>query len=131
MNSPIYNKLALKDCSSNLFNINNLVIQYVDDSTNLISSKNINELNSYIEKYFNILENYYELNKLTLNSDKTKFMIICKPNLRKDTINIQVKTTSYIIEQSNKVKILGMYITTGLCNSANINNIISKVNYRL
>ena len=26
---------------------------------------------------------------------------------------------------------LGMYVTAGLCNSANINNIISKVNYRL
>ena len=88
MNSPIYNKLTSTNCSSNFYNINNLVIQYVDDSTNLISSKNINELNSYIEKYFNILKNYYELNKLTLNSDKTKFMIICKPNLRKDTINI-------------------------------------------
>ena len=131
MNSPLYSKLTSSNYNNNFTSFNSLVIQYVDDSTNLISSRNLNELNSYINKYFNILEKFYELNKLTLNSDKTKFMFICKPNLRNNTNDIQLETTDYSIEQSTKVKILGMYISAGLCNNANINSIISKVNYRL
>merc|ERR1712082_215648 len=39
-------------------------------------------------------------------------------------------TTQYIIEQSSKIKVLGVYITAGLSNLATINNMISKINYR-
>ena len=111
--------------------VSNMVVQYVDDSTNLISAANINEVNLYIDKYFHILECYYELNKLTLNSGKTKFLVICKPNLRPNTNTVQLNTANYTIEQTKKVKILGIYVTSGLCNNATINDIISKVNYRL
>ena len=46
-------------------------------------------------------------------------------------INIKLHTSQYIIEQSTKIKILGIFITSGFSNIATINNIISKVNYRL
>ena len=77
-------------CSTQLHN----TVQYVDDSNNIVSSKNINELQTYINKYFTLLEGYYNLNKLTLNSDKTKFMIICKPSLRHLTTQMVLKTTN-------------------------------------
>ena len=37
----------------------------------------------------------------------------------------------YIIEQSDKIKILGLYFTNGLDNGPNISKIIQKVNYRV
>ena len=58
-------------------------------------------------------------------------MVICKPNLRPNTNTVQLNTANYTIEQTKKVKILGIYVTSGLCNNATINDIISKVNYRL
>ena len=55
-------------------------------------------------------------------------MVICKTNLRPNTNAVQLNTTNYTIEQSKKVKILGIYVTSGLCNHTTINDIISKVN---
>ena len=39
--------------------------------------------------------------------------------------------TSVVIEQTQKIKVLGIFITSGFTNIATINNIISKVNYRM
>ena len=66
-----------------------------------------------------------------LNSDKTKFLITCKPNMRNSTVNVRLNTTSYVIEQSNKNKILGIFITSCLCNNVFITLIVSQVSYRL
>merc|ERR1712240_340878 len=85
----------------------------------------------YCDQLFKVLECYYNLNKLTLNSDKTTFMIICKASLRTPTLHIKLNTTNFVIEQAKKVKILETYFSPGLCNIINVNSIISKVNYRL
>ena len=66
-----------------------------------------------------------------MNPDKSKLMIVCKPNKRQYISNISLVTSEHIIEQVTKVKALGIYITNGLTNMAMVNNIISKVNYRL
>ena len=58
-------------------------------------------------------------------------MIICKPLLRHYTTDMVLKTTNYTIEQSKKVKVLGVYITSGLSNDATVNDMISKINFRL
>ena len=55
-------------------------------------------------------------------------MITCKPQLRESVMNIKLTTNDYTVEQVNKVKALGIYITSGLTNIAMTNNIISKVN---
>merc|ERR1712240_215518 len=73
----------------------------------------------------------YNINKLLINSDKSKLLIITKPAQRHLSSNIKLQTTKYIIEQTQKIKVLGIFITSGFSNLATINNIISKVNYRI
>ena len=51
--------------------------------------------------------------------------------MRAKCSNLVMKTTNHIIEQASKIKVLGMYISSSLSNIPTINNIISKVNYRL
>ena len=68
---------------------------------------------------------------LALNPDKSKLMIMCKNTLRKDTTNIKLQASQYVIEQSEKLKVLGVYFSSGMEQQPNINQIISKVNYRL
>ena len=41
-----------------------------------------------------------------------------------------LKASTYLIKQEQKIKILGVFVSSGLNNEATINNIISKVNYR-
>ena len=58
-------------------------------------------------------------------------MVVSKPNLKNSAAGIVLTTSGYIIEQVQKVKALGIFITSGLTNHANINYIISKSNYQI
>ena len=102
-------------------------IQYVDDSNNIITSDNSSHIQEYINKYFKLLEGYYNLNKLKLNPDKSKLMITCKPQMREGTSDIKLVTNEYTVEHVNKIKALGVYIIAGLTNHAMVNHIISKL----
>merc|ERR1712115_543435 len=111
--------------------ITHITVNYVDDSTSKISSKTTTQLQTYIDNYYKLLESYYNINFLKINPDKTKFIITCKPTHRQDTKDIIIHAGKYIIKQSDKVKILGMYITSRLDQTPNVNNIMSKVNHRI
>ena len=87
-------------------------------------------MQKYINVYFNIIEEYYNINKLLTNSDKSKLLVITKSSLRKLSKSLIVQANKYTIYQSTKIKVLGIYITSGFCNTATINNTISKINYR-
>merc|ERR1712177_55040 len=58
-------------------------------------------------------------------------MVVCRPNRREETKNFVLGAGKYIIKQKDKIKVLGIYFTSGLSNHANISNIISKVNFRM
>ena len=47
------------------------------------------------------------------------------------TKDIKLTAGDYVIDQSDKIKILGIYYTSGLDNQPNINMIIQRVNYRI
>ena len=131
MSSDIYNSITGETKIENTKILEHITWQYVDDSNNVITSNDSTNISEYINKYFKLIEGYYNLNKLKLNPDKSKIMISCKPSLRSSVDNITLKTSDYIIEQVPKIKALGVFITAGLSNHATINHLISKVNYRL
>merc|ERR1712175_28152 len=81
--------------------------------------------------YFKLIESFYTINRLKLNPDKSRLMVVCRPNRREETKNFVLQVGNYIIEQKEKIKVLGIFFTSGLSNHANISNIISKVNYRM
>ena len=58
-------------------------------------------------------------------------MVICRAALRNIASSIKLTADKYTIEQSTKIKILGVYFTNTLDNTANVNQIIQKVNYRI
>ena len=112
--SPIMNTLTNLPCHINLNNISHKIVQYVDDSTNIISCKITQDIPLYLNLYFSTLEELYSVNKLLINTDKSKLLIIVKPNFRQFSANIKLQTTQYIIEQSAKIKVLGVYINQDL-----------------
>ena len=92
-------------------NIKHTTINYVDDSTSTISSNSAYELQIYLNHFYKLLESYYNINFLKINPDKTKFIITCKPPHRHTTKDTIIQAGQYVIEQSDKLKILGVYIT--------------------
>ena len=130
MSQDIY--YALTNTPTPIVNdIKHTTINYVDDSTSTISSKSASELQTYLSHFYKLLESYYNINYLKINPDKTKFIITCKPAHRHITKDMIIQAGQYVIKQSDKLKILGVYITSGLHQTPNVNNIISKVNHRV
>ena len=112
-------------------NISHQIIQYVDDSTSIISTNNNSELQKCFNHYFEEIKGYYDIDKLLINAYKSKLLIIYKPGHRNSTVQIKLQANGYIIKQLSKIKVIGIYITSGLTNNGIINNIISKINYHI
>ena len=92
----------------------------IKDSTNIISSYNIDQLQQYIDQYYILLTNYYGINYLKINSDKSTLLVTTRPINRPLTKDFRLTAGDYVIEQSDKIKILGLYFTNGLDNEPNI-----------
>lgn len=88
-------------------NIEHTTINFVDDSTNIISTPQVLEIQDYINKFYSLLENIYDTNKLTINKEKTELMIVCKNKHRKQTKSIQMYANGYKVNQVQQAKILG------------------------
>merc|ERR1712240_467954 len=100
---------------------------FVDDSTNIVSTHDIRTIEQYLEKFYKLLEAVYNINKLKINKDKTELMIICKQRFRKDTKNIRMTASGHKVKV--KAKILGYTLSNDLKHdkhnsalTANINN---------
>merc|ERR1712240_339477 len=130
MGTDLYGRI-MKESPFRSEAINHNIILYVDDSNNIIYGNNPKEIEKYTNSYFKLIEGFYAINKLKLNPDKTRVMVVCKPNRREEVKNFVLKAGDYIIEQKDKIKVLGVFFTSGLTNHVNISNIISKVNFRM
>ena len=130
MNDDIYTKMT-KHEKINFNDTDHITINYMDDSTNIISSFDHEHLQEYINKFYLLLEAYYNINYLKINADKSKLLITCKPRYRTIIKDIKLTASTYIIDQSPKIKKIGIFFNSGLNNTPNVTNIIKKVNYRM
>merc|ERR1712208_112607 len=84
MNKEIYTQLTQHQQTTST-NINHTTINFVDDSTNIISTANTHEIQDYINKFYRLLEAVYNINILKINNDKMELLIVCKPKYRTNT----------------------------------------------
>merc|ERR1712208_27317 len=130
MNKEIYTQLTQHEQTTST-NINHTTINFVDDSTNIISTTNTDTIQEYLNKFYRLLEAVYNINKLRINNDKTKLLIICKPKFRTNTKNIQMTSSGHKVKQVNKAKILGYTLSNNLQHDKHIATITANINNRL
>ena len=106
-------------------------INFVDDCTNIIACKDPKIINTYITNFYNLLENFYHINKLKINDDKSKILITCKRGLKKASKKIIFMANKFRILPSKFIIILGFRIEEDLGQSKQINNTIAKVSNRI
>ena len=75
MQNSIFTKLTGLPLTTST-NIEHCTVNFVDDSTNIISTPNGPEMQDYIDKFYSLLEVVYNINKLIINKDKTELMIV-------------------------------------------------------
>ena len=99
---------------------------FADDTVLYASSRNLAELNIIINKEFSNVNKWLQTNRLSLNKEKTKFMLIHRPT-RKPIDNFEVVIENTKLEQVGYIKYLGVYIDSNLTWKKHIEHLHSKL----
>ena len=84
-------------------------INFADDTILLLSSKNLKSLETQGNTEFGKVLKYFKSNKLILNSEKTKFMII-KPPRKPYKNKIKISQNEMEIKETSSIKYLGIIL---------------------
>ena len=88
-------------------------------------------LNNYLNEYYNILDIYYTANKLKINADKNKLLLIYKKKYANLFNNFYFNAKGYKIKPSNTITILGVYLRSHLKLYTQINKLCANLHKRL
>ena len=88
-----------------------MVINFIDDSTNIIGFNDHGKIQGYMEKYYVLLSKFYNINKLKINNDKNKMIIINKPKWDNIFKNFTFKAGNHIVKAKPKIKNIGYMVT--------------------
>merc|ERR1712240_894556 len=130
MHNEIYTALTGQE-KINKGDVDHTTVNFVDDSTNIISTHDTKTIERYLEKFYNLLEAVYNINKLKINKDKTELMIVCKQKFRKETKNIKMTASGYRVKQVTKAKILGYTLSNDLKHDKHLSALTANINNRL
>ena len=120
--APILFNLYIND----IFHVINLCscILYADDTALICKNKNLLNAVQYMNCVLNTLQDWLLFNKLALNMNKTKYIIISlRPVLYKQLININ----NFNIDEVQNFKYLGIYINNKLDYDEQFNYISGKL----
>ena len=112
-------------------NISHTTVNFVDDSTNVISSHDPQQLTLYLTQFYTLLHAFYTINKLKINADKTELLLTCKQHLRHLATTVTMHAHNHTITQKQTTKILGAIINNTLTHKDHINTVISSIHYKM
>ena len=110
----------LHHCSSILF---------ADDTTLYKTHRNLVYLQWCVQDDMNRIMDYFRINKLTLNLNKTVCVLFQKNKTSPNEIKLQLD--NHIISNSPETKFLGMTLNQNLSLSSHVNQLILKLNKNL
>ena len=102
-------------------------ITFADDTNLFLTGNNLNEMyelfNSELEKVYQ----WFLLNKLTINLDKTNYMVFRPHNLNIDTSSLNITLNDHKIPNVKFTKFLGVTIDEHLSWKYHVNDIACKI----
>lgn len=99
-------------------------ILFADDTNIFCSGKDLNHLLDTVEKGLKTLKRWFDLNKLSLNTNKTNFIIFSN---RKIDQSVKITIDNVQLEQVHDVKFLGVIIDHKLCWQSHVAHVKSKI----
>ena len=114
--------------------VNNKVIVYADDTTVLITGRNLTEAKQHCNDILERFYLYFSLNKLSINPTKTKY-IVYKPKLKsyenkkklRDTTGTVIMMSDTKLQEVESIRFLGVIINNNLTWELHKKHIFTKV----
>ena len=123
LTNKVIMKKLINENPINTEGINHEVVNYIDDSNSSITFDDPKQADDYLLKYFKLIESYYNMSKLEINTDKTNFMVICHPNKEVIANQIKLPTSTEVVIQKPQFKVLGWITNNEMSMEPNINRI--------
>jgi hypothetical protein len=98
---------------------------FVDDTNIFITGKNLHEIVSTLNEELKRISEWLKINKLSLNIDKTLFMVFS--NKKNNGSSISIKIDDKEIQQTNNTKFLGVTIDSQLEWKTHIQHVANQV----
>ena len=112
-----------------LFGLNSCVNMYADDSVIYCTGDNINDITCLLQDSIDSIITWYNNNRLVINAEKSKSMIICPKNKPHDHLNVLVN--DQVLLQVNDMKYLGININSKMSWTTHVNMLAKSVSYKL
>ena len=106
---------------------------FVDDSNNTIIFDKAEDAQKYVDIFIEILKEYYNIQKLKINEDKTMIFITSQPKHKQiyKTLEIKDEEKDYSIKPQSQIKVLGFIINERGSGDAQVNAIVSQITHML
>ena len=109
-------------------------IVYADDTTAIVTGRNLREAKEHANDILQQFYNYFTFNKLTVNENKTKYMVYdfrSTKEKNKDTNKTELLMNETVLEEIEKICFLGVIMNNKLTWNDHKSHIKGKVNKAL
>ena len=108
---------------------------YADDTTQVAAGKTVTDVAVDLEQDLSKIDHWATVNRMALNTDKTKTMLICsRPKskvIEENNEQLRVRVNNKNIESVNTTKLLGIYLDRNLTWNDHVDVTSRKINKRL
>ena len=122
--APLCFSIIINDFPNSLLHSD--IILFADDSTPYLRGKNLPELLTKANTDLENIQAWLSANKLTINVDKTKYMIFSTPKQKCPTLQQNLELNGINIERVNQTRFLGVMIDDKLSWKQHTNMVLSK-----
>ena len=114
---------------NDLYNVSKFIfsILYADDTCVLLNGKHLDELIVHINKELNLLFIWVQANKLSLNGQKTYYIIFHRARIKLTDYSSNLAMGDSIITATNEIKYLGVIIDNKITWIPHITYVKNKV----
>jgi len=109
-----------------LATIGTKILLYADDTSIIVTSSNMENFETQIDKIFGDINNWFKINQLLLNYNKTHYLQFNMKNSKDHDLKLNYQ--SNYIKISTNTKFLGLIIDDSLSWKTHIDRIMSKLN---
>jgi hypothetical protein len=101
------------------------MVLFVDDTSIIITDSNRRDFNINTNKMFQDINTWFNVNLLTLNFNKTKYLEFSSKNYY--TVNTQIKSDQECITNATEIRFLGLTIDDTLSWKQQIEQVVNKM----